>query len=139
MSNKSHTCCICLDDIKDDIKFLECLHGFHTNCIDIWSNLNPSCPLCKHAIKQSPDKRRHDQLQVPQSAIYDLALGAIRSLIYNACPSFDVNMSVNFDVPLPVRRRLVFESSNQVLANPNYIPSNSDLNLVLHMLNGLDE
>ena len=44
------TCIICLDEIKDDIKFLRCAHKFHTNCINTWLREKLNCPICKTPI-----------------------------------------------------------------------------------------
>ena len=45
-------CCICLEDFKgkDTRKTLQCLHGFHKDCVDKWLRSNGSCPVCKHKV-----------------------------------------------------------------------------------------
>ena len=56
------TCSICLsvmiefDDLENGrqqtIKTLSCGHGFHRQCIDTWTELNNSCPICRNPIIQ---------------------------------------------------------------------------------------
>lgn len=44
-------CTICLEDMKegDSVRFLECLHKYHKNCVDSWlSRHSNSCPECRH-------------------------------------------------------------------------------------------
>ena len=43
-------CSICLDEYsksKQNIKYLKCLHCFHSECINKWTQTNKSCPLCR--------------------------------------------------------------------------------------------
>jgi hypothetical protein len=40
-------CCICLQNITNNQKILECGHCFHKGCIDMWINQNQICPLCR--------------------------------------------------------------------------------------------
>ena len=46
-------CLICLSDFEDDeeLRFLECCHRFHSQCIDSWMKSNTTCPVCKHDFK----------------------------------------------------------------------------------------
>ncbi|KAI4339300.1 hypothetical protein MLD38_024260 [Melastoma candidum] len=44
------TCPICLVDYKDSnrVRLLPgCGHFFHTECVDLWLRLNPTCPVCR--------------------------------------------------------------------------------------------
>ncbi len=50
-------CCVCLEDIKKNEKFLRCTHVFHKNCIDRWERENPSCPVCKTPMYEDGDSR----------------------------------------------------------------------------------
>lgn len=57
MKNSSHSnpnseiCIICLDSIgTTNIKTLSCLHKFHSNCIDQWTQEHQHCPLCLQPI-----------------------------------------------------------------------------------------
>jgi len=53
ISIESKECSICLISLeKEPTKILECTHTFHIECIDIWMNLNDTCPLCRKVIKQ---------------------------------------------------------------------------------------
>lgn len=49
-------CSICLNDfhVKEKLKsFPGCDHLFHIKCLDIWLNIDPSCPNClKYYISQ---------------------------------------------------------------------------------------
>lgn len=42
------TCSICLEELESNVRTLECLHSFHTQCIDTWKNKNRTCPTCRH-------------------------------------------------------------------------------------------
>ena len=46
-SKKVINCQICLEDIENDIDFLPCIHGFHSDCINNWIKEKPICPICK--------------------------------------------------------------------------------------------
>ncbi|KAH9624973.1 hypothetical protein KSS87_018294 [Heliosperma pusillum] len=49
-TNQDKICSICLSDynINDTIKFLpECLHKFHSECIDEWLRVKAVCPICR--------------------------------------------------------------------------------------------
>ena len=45
-------CCICLEDFGagDEAKRLQCLHLYHTVCIDNWLQTSGTCPQCKHRV-----------------------------------------------------------------------------------------
>ena len=47
--NEHRNCAICLEEFSngDKRKTLECLHGFHAQCVDRWLQSNASCPICK--------------------------------------------------------------------------------------------
>ncbi|CDW72129.1 ring finger protein 215 [Stylonychia lemnae] len=53
-SQEPESCCICLDDFKQDqiIRRLQCKHSFHKDCLDQWLVRCGSCPLCKNNIVQ---------------------------------------------------------------------------------------
>lgn len=34
-----------------------CGHGFHTACIETWFRVRSTCPLCRAAVVQEPDRR----------------------------------------------------------------------------------
>jgi|LauGreDrversion4_2_1035121.scaffolds.fasta_scaffold1047890_1 hypothetical protein len=56
MSKKQHTCCICLEDLKNyDALYTPCLHRFHTDCINKWLEQKKycqkiDCPACRSDI-----------------------------------------------------------------------------------------
>uniref|UniRef100_A0A7C8ZP34 RING-type E3 ubiquitin transferase n=1 Tax=Opuntia streptacantha TaxID=393608 RepID=A0A7C8ZP34_OPUST len=44
------TCSICLSEYQpnEELKILpQCLHGFHSDCIDQWLLSNGTCPICR--------------------------------------------------------------------------------------------
>lgn len=45
-------CCICLEDFGagDEVKRLQCLHLYHTVCIENWLRTSGTCPQCKHRV-----------------------------------------------------------------------------------------
>ncbi|KAL4590558.1 hypothetical protein LXL04_003491 [Taraxacum kok-saghyz] len=66
-------CAVCLAEFQHDEKLRmipNCAHVFHIDCIDVWLQNNPNCPLCRNSISISipphfpiPD---HQQLIPPQ-------------------------------------------------------------------------
>ena len=42
-------CNICLApyELGDEIRTTQCMHKFHTHCIDRWLRSNGVCPICK--------------------------------------------------------------------------------------------
>jgi len=52
-NNDLNNCIICLSDfvIGEKIRFLPCLHFFHTNCIDNWLKTKKNCPICNNQIQ----------------------------------------------------------------------------------------
>ena len=46
-------CIICLDDIENEWKKLECEHSYHKQCIDKWIIVSAKCPLCMKHINNS--------------------------------------------------------------------------------------
>ena len=53
VNDKCLECSICLDLISKDIIIykLECNHKFHQTCINKWTMINNSCPLCRIYLK----------------------------------------------------------------------------------------
>ncbi|KAF8773594.1 RING finger protein 11-like [Argiope bruennichi] len=47
-SNKTKECPICMGDLLfgDSIRYLPCLHIYHTSCIDDWLMRSFTCPSC---------------------------------------------------------------------------------------------
>ncbi|KAK9065145.1 hypothetical protein SSX86_016528 [Deinandra increscens subsp. villosa] len=49
-------CAVCLGEFEDDEKLRiipKCAHVFHIDCIDVWLQNNPNCPLCRNSISIS--------------------------------------------------------------------------------------
>jgi hypothetical protein len=46
---RSEKCTICLGEIYngESLKTLQCMHKFHSSCIDRWLVQNEICPLCR--------------------------------------------------------------------------------------------
>jgi hypothetical protein len=41
-------CSICLEPMSDkDSEFLECVHRFHTTCLNQWLEISDQCPICR--------------------------------------------------------------------------------------------
>ena len=51
-------CPICYESMKtcDTVKTC-CNHGFHRSCLQLWTNENPSCPICRHALPSTARSR----------------------------------------------------------------------------------
>ena len=46
------SCCICLDVMdQNNVSFHKCGHVNHTICINKWTAINNTCPLCRTIIK----------------------------------------------------------------------------------------
>jgi hypothetical protein len=70
--DKKTKCPICLDEIVEDIKpYPGCGHPFHEDCIDSWTKLKDTCPICRKG-EENIDERSHpidyvsplDQLEI---------------------------------------------------------------------------
>jgi len=46
-------CIICLDEVEQEWKELECHHRYHKKCINTWITINNQCPVCKRHIHES--------------------------------------------------------------------------------------
>ncbi len=55
--NNEKQCAICLESMLDteSLQFLECVHSFHRDCIDLWINNNNNCPSCRTATQYNPN------------------------------------------------------------------------------------
>lgn len=63
----SEECCICLDKITRDNKYVTgCKHTFHTDCIHKYANINATCPLCrtKLLLKRTPTSTEPVEIRV---------------------------------------------------------------------------
>ena len=52
IDNSTHSdiiCAICKNKIIDieHLRELDCSHKYHNDCIDIWLQVNPTCPMCR--------------------------------------------------------------------------------------------
>lgn len=45
------SCSICLMDISNNSKRLDCNHQFHKNCIDRWLIRKDTCPICRREVR----------------------------------------------------------------------------------------
>lgn len=48
------TCGICLNPCELDKKIVatDCNHLFHENCLALWANMHPNCPVCRADINE---------------------------------------------------------------------------------------
>lgn len=48
MTNQAQECAICLLEMKKDsnLRFIDCAHKFHAECIEDWSRKRKVCPVC---------------------------------------------------------------------------------------------
>ncbi|KAI3717627.1 hypothetical protein L1987_69364 [Smallanthus sonchifolius] len=49
----NNECAVCLTEFQHDEKLRiipNCAHVFHIDCIDVWLQNNPNCPLCRNSI-----------------------------------------------------------------------------------------
>merc|ERR1712098_299259 len=44
-------CCICLQELQENVLKTNCKHKFHKECLSKWLDVSRVCPLCKRAIK----------------------------------------------------------------------------------------
>lgn len=52
LNEDNQQCCICLEHfgVGEGVKRLQCLHLYHTICIDNWLQTSGTCPQCKHRV-----------------------------------------------------------------------------------------
>ncbi|KAK1418826.1 hypothetical protein QVD17_27973 [Tagetes erecta] len=53
LRHSHNECGVCLGEFQDDEKLRiipNCAHAFHIDCIDVWLQNNPNCPLCRNSI-----------------------------------------------------------------------------------------
>lgn len=48
-------CSICQEEVTSSSR-LRCGHDFHTECIDQWFTVHPTCPMCRVDIRDSPTR-----------------------------------------------------------------------------------
>ena len=53
LQEENKKCLICLAEFEngEELRFLECCHRFHKNCIDQWLKSSTTCPICKKDFK----------------------------------------------------------------------------------------
>jgi len=65
--SENRECCVCLNEFQEGekVKVLpNCSHPFHIDCIDVWLENNPNCPLCRTPISApSPKLLNHHHHQ----------------------------------------------------------------------------
>lgn len=55
-ANSDNECAVCLGEFEENEKLRiipNCGHVFHIDCIDVWLQNNPNCPLCRNSISIS--------------------------------------------------------------------------------------
>lgn len=64
--NEEKSCCICLEDMNNDIYFTDCIHRFHIKCLTNWINekgQKGTCPICRSSILFGIDKNGKRELK----------------------------------------------------------------------------
>ncbi|KAM0054211.1 putative transcription factor C2H2 family [Helianthus debilis subsp. tardiflorus] len=54
--HSDNECAVCLGEFQEDERLRmipNCAHVFHIDCIDVWLQNNPNCPLCRNSISVS--------------------------------------------------------------------------------------
>jgi len=64
VNKEDANCAICLCEYEEgeDIRFLQCEHHFHSDCIMEWLVKNKTCPFCKQEIDKKPQKKKEQHL-----------------------------------------------------------------------------
>ena len=47
-AEEENQCGICLEKLGNSDKTLDCEHTFHKDCIDRWTNIAQTCPMCRN-------------------------------------------------------------------------------------------
>ncbi|KAI3971149.1 hypothetical protein MKW92_002511 [Papaver armeniacum] len=57
----AEVCSVCLQDIDvgdENVTVLNCnSHIFHKTCMEEWSRRKPNCPLCRHDMREEPQRK----------------------------------------------------------------------------------
>jgi hypothetical protein len=72
-------CSVCFENFEmlTRIKKLPCGHYYHVDCIDVWLDINPSCPLCRQDLRIIPTRRRAQRGSSTTATIRVLSFNAM--------------------------------------------------------------
>ncbi|CAA0816150.1 RING-H2 finger protein ATL60 [Striga hermonthica] len=60
-------CAVCLCEVSEGEKarlLPKCNHGFHLDCIDMWFQSHPTCPLCRNPVSNQKEMDSGDELHL---------------------------------------------------------------------------
>lgn len=75
--NYIEDCCVCLQSLETNKKFLRCTHSFHDYCIDEWLTHSNKCPICRICVYEEQEEALqrtfyflHDFLGIAEDDIF---------------------------------------------------------------------
>jgi hypothetical protein len=63
------SCSICLTDISNNTKILDCNHKFHKHCIDRWLLRKDTCPICRSIVRATLPPLRYPMRPPPEPPV----------------------------------------------------------------------
>lgn len=73
-------CIICLDEIEEEWRELECHHRYHKKCIEDWIIVKAQCPLC---MKRINDKK--EEIPINDMVLDEIHMIGIKRFLICVC------------------------------------------------------
>jgi hypothetical protein len=78
------TCTICLEDVRNNSKRLNCGHSFHVNCILRWYETSNECPVCRSAQNDDPIIHLKNAVEERMREVYADAIRTLERQVTSA-------------------------------------------------------
>jgi len=142
------TCAICLEEIGSSMTITQCIHHFHTNCLQRWQNSrsssNNQCPICRTELDETSSKSSSgsrsrsrsrsssDEEIVPMSSDSDDNRQRVRQrvnqyAVHRITPiGVPISMPINIledqsvNIPRSIPRSAIMSPPSRILAHYSY-------------------